>query len=65
MRYPQGGGLTAERQQFALGEASPAIAADLRVSVRSVQRWRRTWSVGGPARSNAAPGAAVPCGGAG
>ncbi len=60
MRYPQGGGLTAERQQFrerlrlqaaerfALGEASAAIAKDLRVSVRSVQRWRQTWNEGGP-----------------
>ncbi|MFJ9648712.1 helix-turn-helix domain-containing protein [Streptomyces sp. NPDC101206] len=60
MRYPQGGGLTAERQQFRkglrlqaaerfpLGEASAAIAKDLRVSVRSVQRWRRTWDEGGP-----------------
>ncbi|MGW2182627.1 IS630 family transposase, partial [Streptomyces sp. NPDC001732] len=46
MRYPQGGGLTAERQhfreelrlkaaeRFAQGEASPVIAKDLRVSVR-------------------------------
>jgi hypothetical protein len=46
MRYPQGGGLTAERQQsreelrlkaaekFALGEASSLIARDLRVSCR-------------------------------
>ncbi|MGC5346947.1 hypothetical protein ACPXCF_29425, partial [Streptomyces sp. DT171] len=46
MRYPQGGGLTAERQQFreelrlqaaerfALGEGSSAIARDLRVSER-------------------------------
>ncbi|MEU3220957.1 hypothetical protein [Streptomyces sp. NPDC006971] len=45
------GGLTAERQQFreelrlkaaerfAQGEASPVIAEDLLVSVRSVQRW--------------------------
>ncbi|MEV6594903.1 helix-turn-helix domain-containing protein [Streptomyces acidicola] len=24
------------------------IAHDLRVSVRSVQRWRRAWSQGGP-----------------
>ncbi|MEU9947618.1 winged helix-turn-helix domain-containing protein [Streptomyces sp. NPDC047939] len=60
MRYPQGGGLTAERQQFreelrgqaaerfARGEPSSAIAKDLRVSVRSVQRWRRTWDEGGP-----------------
>ncbi|MEU1465235.1 helix-turn-helix domain-containing protein [Streptomyces sp. NPDC005727] len=60
MRYPQGGGLTAERQQFreelrlkaagrfAQGEASSAIAKDLRVSVRSVQRWRQMWDEGGP-----------------
>jgi transposase len=60
MRYPQGGGLTAERQQFreelrlqaaerfARGEASSVIAKDLRVSVRSVQRWRQTWNEDGP-----------------
>ncbi|MFF6804597.1 helix-turn-helix domain-containing protein [Streptomyces sp. NPDC012616] len=59
MRYPQGGGLTAERQQFreelrieaadrfARGEASSVIAKDLRVSVRSVQRWRQMWDKGG------------------
>ncbi|MFE9803514.1 winged helix-turn-helix domain-containing protein [Streptomyces goshikiensis] len=51
MRYPQGGGLTAERQafrervrmeavaMFAGGRASTEIAKELRVSVRSVQRW--------------------------
>ncbi|MEW2220270.1 helix-turn-helix domain-containing protein [Streptomyces sp. NPDC006990] len=60
MRYPQGGGLTAERQQvreelrlqaaerFARGEGSTSIAKDLRVSVRSVQRWRRVWAERGP-----------------
>jgi len=60
MRCPQGGGLTAERQQFreelrlkaaekfAQGEASSAVAKGLRVSVRSVQRWRRAWDEGGP-----------------
>ncbi|MCP9945461.1 winged helix-turn-helix domain-containing protein [Streptomyces somaliensis] len=60
MRYPQGGGLTAERQhfreelrlraaeRFARGEGSTAIARDLRVSVRSVQRWRHAWAEGGP-----------------
>ncbi|WP_443064351.1 IS630 family transposase [Streptomyces sp. NBC_00525] len=59
MRYPQGGGLTAERQRFreelrlkaaerfARGEASSVIARDLRVSVRSVQRWRQMWDEGG------------------
>jgi transposase len=60
MRYPQGGWLTAERQSFreelqvraaeriVRGEASSVIARDLRVGVRSVQRWRRTWEEGGP-----------------
>jgi transposase-like protein len=60
MRYPQGDGLIAERQQFregfwlqaaerfAQGEGSTSIARDLRVSVRSVQRWRRVWAKGGP-----------------
>ncbi|OKI01346.1 transposase [Streptomyces sp. CB02923] len=55
MRYAQGGGLTAERREFrerlrlkaverfARGEVNAVIARDLRVSVRSVQRWRRSW----------------------
>lgn len=59
MRYPQGGGLTADRQQFreglrlqaaerfARGESTSVIAKDLRVSVRSVQR-RQAWEEGGP-----------------
>jgi transposase len=59
MRYPQGGGLTAERQAFrehirlqaaelfAAGHGSAAVAKGLRVSVRSVQRWRRAWEQGG------------------
>ncbi|MEU8843799.1 helix-turn-helix domain-containing protein, partial [Streptomyces roseus] len=69
MRYPQGGGLTAERQafreqvrmeaaaMFAAGRGSTDIAKELRVSVRSVQRWRQAWRdtdprnrpLGGPA----------------
>lgn len=52
--------MAAERQQFreelrlqaagrfAKGEASSAIAKDLRVSVRSVQRWRQAWEEDGP-----------------
>lgn len=60
MRYAQGGGLTAERREFreglrlkaaerfARGETNAVIARDLRVSVRSVQRWRRTWREGSP-----------------
>src|SRR5689334_2558374 len=59
MRYPQGGGLTAERQafrervrmeaavMFAEGRGSTDIAKELRVSVRSVQRWRRAWKAAG------------------
>jgi transposase len=60
MRYAQGGGLTEERrvfrerlrleavERFRHGDGSAVIARDLRVSVRSVQRWRRAWSQGGP-----------------
>ncbi|MFD7486966.1 helix-turn-helix domain-containing protein [Streptomyces mirabilis] len=55
VRYPQGGGLTPERQafrerirleaaeRFAAGASSAEVARDLRVGVRSVQRWRRAW----------------------
>ncbi|WP_434100380.1 IS630 family transposase [Streptomyces rochei] len=59
MRYPQGGGLTPERQafrerirmeaaeRFAAGASNVEVAKDLRVSVRSVQRWRRAWQDAG------------------
>ncbi|WP_124266283.1 helix-turn-helix domain-containing protein [Streptomyces sp. ADI98-10] len=59
MRYPQGGGLTVERQAFRErvrmeavavftdGRGSTEIAKELRVSVRSVQRWRRSWREAG------------------
>ncbi|MEV4399996.1 winged helix-turn-helix domain-containing protein [Nonomuraea spiralis] len=59
MRYAQGGGLTAERRafreglriqaagRFVAGEDNAVIARDLRVSVRSVQRWHKAWSQGG------------------
>src|SRR3984893_18902613 len=59
MRYAQGGGLTAERRgrremvrlaavdRFERRVPVPEIAAELRVSERSVQRWRRAWEVGG------------------
>jgi transposase len=55
VRYPQGGGLTdAERAArervrlqavtgFEAGEKNREIAAALRVSERSVERWRRQW----------------------
>ena len=59
MRYAQGGGLTAERrkfrerirfqagERFVRGEKSAAIAKELRVSERSVERWRCAWREGG------------------
>ena len=59
MPYAQGGGLTAERrrlrerirceegERFARGEKPAVIAKDLRVSERSVERWRRAWREGG------------------
>ncbi|GGX56179.1 helix-turn-helix domain-containing protein [Streptomyces noursei] len=55
MPYAQGGGLRpheqAERERvrilaaegFERGEKNAAIAKRLRVSVRSVERWRRSW----------------------
>ncbi|WP_405806563.1 helix-turn-helix domain-containing protein [Streptomyces sp. NBC_00210] len=68
MRYLQGGGLTAERQEFrerlrleaaerfGRGESNAVIAKDLRVSVRSVQGWRRTWAEGVTRERCAGPG---------
>jgi transposase len=59
MRYAQGGGLTAEgrrrREQVRLAAVGKfehrvpvaEIAAELRVTERSVQRWRRAWEAGG------------------
>ncbi|WP_370666114.1 helix-turn-helix domain-containing protein [Streptomyces sp. IBSBF 2507] len=59
MRYAQGGGLTDERrafreklrmeaaERFRQGDENTVIAHDLRVSVRSVQRWRKAWSQDG------------------
>jgi transposase len=59
MRYAQGGGLSDERrrfredirmmaaERFAVGEPSSVVAKELRVSVRSVQRWWRAWDKGG------------------
>src|SRR6201981_709746 len=61
MRYAQGGGLTAEgrrrREQVRLEAArrseqrvpAAVIAAQLRVSERSVRRWRQAWQAGGEA----------------
>ncbi|WP_218002677.1 helix-turn-helix domain-containing protein [Nocardia brevicatena] len=58
MRYPQSGGLTAERrtfrerirvqeiEMFAVGQGNVRIAKRLRVGVRSVRQWRRAWTYG-------------------
>ena len=59
MRYAQGGGPTPREQErrkrlrleaadrFAWGEKTEVIAWDLRVTSRSVRRWRRAWEQGG------------------
>jgi transposase len=59
MRYAQGGGLTPAEQQarervrldasarFARGEKTADIAAEFRVGVRQVEKWRRAWREGG------------------
>lgn len=61
MRYAQGGGLTdAERgkrerlrlqavERFKGGQKNAEVAAVLRVSERSVERWRRAWRESGEA----------------
>ncbi len=72
MRYAQGGGLTAEgrrrREQVRLAAVekfeqrvpSAVIADELRVSERSVQRWRLAWQAGG-APGLASKGQAARC----
>ncbi|MFI8085407.1 winged helix-turn-helix domain-containing protein [Kitasatospora sp. NPDC086009] len=72
MRYAQGGGLTAERRafreqvrleagtRFEAGEKTASIARDLRVSERSVERWRRSWREGGADALRSAGPASVP-----
>jgi transposase len=72
MRYAQGGGLTAEgrrRRELVrlaaverLERRAPVaeIAVELRVSERSVQRWRRAWEAGG-ATGVASRGQAARC----
>ncbi|MFD7291814.1 winged helix-turn-helix domain-containing protein [Streptomyces sp. NPDC059897] len=72
MRYAQGGGLSDERrlfregirmmaaERFAQGEPSSAIAEELRVSVRSVQRWRLLWDKGGSRTLRSAGSASPP-----
>ena len=72
MRYAQGGGLTAEGrrrrelirlaavEKFEQRVPTPDVAAELRVSERSVQRWRRAWQAGG-APGLASKGQAARC----
>ncbi|MFJ8932959.1 helix-turn-helix domain-containing protein [Streptomyces sp. NPDC102364] len=71
MRYPQGGGLTAERRAFredirleaaglfAAGAGNAEVAKRLRVSVRSVQRWHRAWQDRGDVSLQSAGSAAA------
>ncbi|MFD5574966.1 winged helix-turn-helix domain-containing protein [Streptomyces cadmiisoli] len=59
MRYAHGGGLTPKEQEkrervrleaagrSARGEETGAVAGELRVTSRSVRRWRREWEQGG------------------
>jgi transposase len=61
MRYPDGGGLTAEErarreqvrltaaEMFAAGAGDAQVAWSFRVSRMSANRWRRAWAVGGRA----------------
>jgi transposase len=72
VRYAQGGGLTAEGrrrrelvrlaavEKFEQRAPVADIAAELRVSERSVQRWRRAWEAGG-APGLASKGQAARC----
>ncbi len=34
-------------ERYAVGKPSPVVPKELRVSVRSVQQWRRAWDTGG------------------
>lgn len=70
MRYGQGGGLNAAARQrreavrmraaerFAAGDKTADIAAELRVGVRQVEKWRSAWRHGGTEalRSRGHPG---------
>ncbi|WP_307801750.1 helix-turn-helix domain-containing protein [Actinomadura violacea] len=58
-RYPKGGGSTAAGQHrrervrmhaaqwFAEGRPNAWVAAELRVGLRQVEKWRQAWRVGG------------------
>ncbi|MFJ8801005.1 winged helix-turn-helix domain-containing protein [Streptomyces sp. NPDC102487] len=47
-------------ERFAAGEPSSVIAKELRISVRSVQRWRRAWDKNGLRALRSAGSASLP-----
>ncbi|MFE7359221.1 helix-turn-helix domain-containing protein, partial [Streptomyces sp. NPDC057543] len=47
-------------ERFERGETSAVIAKELRVSLRSVPRWRRTWAEGGSRALNSGGPASLP-----
>lgn len=77
MRYAHGGGLTPKEQEkrervrleaaerFTRGEKTEAVARELRVTSRSVRRWRREWEQGGREATAARAAWAVESGDAG
>ncbi|NJP30325.1 winged helix-turn-helix domain-containing protein [Microbispora hainanensis] len=72
MRYAQGGGFTPQEQRrreevrlsaavmFEQGVTNAALARTLRVTQRSVERWRRAWREGGTAALASAGPHALP-----
>src|SRR5687768_8821921 len=73
MRYPEGGGLTAEDRArreavrlcaadlFAQGKSQAEVARVLRVSPMSASRWYRSWRAGGVAALASKGPAGWPC----
>jgi transposase len=73
MRYPDGGGLTAQgrsrrehvrleaAQMFAQDTDARQIARSLRVSTKSVYQWRRAWRAGGEAALTSKGPGGNPC----
>jgi putative transposase len=72
MRYPDGGGLSAEgrakreavrlqaAELFEQEVSSPEVAGRLRVTLQAVNNWRRAWKAGGaPALASKGPGGSV------
>ena len=73
MRYPEGGGLTAQdrarreavrlcaAEMFARGTSQAEVARRLRVSPMSAGRWYRSWQAGGTAAPASKGAAGWPC----